>query len=88
MGCYVNPPSGEDKLAWLFNNGKPTNVPKLTQESVPVCLVDNGMFMAAGVGFSQAEVAVFADPDGRDKMWFQVPREKLYEVSDLKNWER
>ena len=89
MGCYVNPPDG-DKYKWLLANGEETSRPcEITEAFLPVCLVDNGPFDAAAVAFSQREIEAFSQPtDFRPKWWFKVPREKLYTVSDLRNWER
>ena len=83
MGCYVNPP-GMQKEPWLLQHGVLTNKPEITEDTLPVCLVNNGPFNAAGVAFSQEELNVFATEDGREKLWFQVPIDKLFEVSDLK----
>lgn len=87
MGCYVNPPN-ESKEAFLQREGTRVSVSAaaITEASLPVCLVDNGMFKAAGVAYSEGELQAFADPDGRPKQWFQVPREKLLEVSDLADY--
>jgi hypothetical protein len=89
MGCYVNP-SNVSKEEFLVLHGVPTNGPgPISETHLPVCLVDNGMFTAAGVGFSEAEVEAFNRPDDRrEKMWFMVSRANLRQVSDLANWER
>ena len=89
MGCYINPPNG-NKITWLMDNGEETRSPcAITETHVPVCLVNNGPFHAAGVAFEPREIEAFDQPtDFRPKRWFKVSREKLYDVSDLKNWER
>lgn len=38
-----------------------------------VCVVDNGLFEAAGYCFSEAEFIEFRRNDGRPKRWFIVP---------------
>lgn len=89
MGCYVNP-RDQDKEQWLETFGRPVNHTEaaITESEVPVCLVNNGPFFAAGVAFCEREIEEFKRPDDhRPKQWFMVPREKLYEVSDLKSWE-
>lgn len=88
MGCYVNPPT-QSKEAWLKQNGVKTDGPcAITESELPVVLVDNGMFTAAGVAFDAHELRAFTYPDDlRFKEWYKVPREKLREVSDLVNYE-
>jgi len=51
-----------------------------------VVLVLNPGFSAAGIAYSKREFKVFKVPDGRPKIWFLVPREDLYNVSDLENY--
>lgn len=88
MGCYVNP-TNMSKEAWLAEHGRqiPVLSCQITEDEVPVCLVNNGLFTAAGVAFSADELQAFIHPDGRHKEYFMVKREDLYAVSDLKNWE-
>ena len=88
MGCYVNPPSG-NKVSWLIEHGEEIESPcAITKSHVPVCLVNNGPFFGAGIGYKLSEVEAFdQSTDPRPKRWFKVPREKLYTVSDLKNYE-
>lgn len=90
MGCYVNPRDGSDKFTWLKKNGAETSGPgKITETHLPVCLVDNGLFEAAGIAFDEGELQAFNQPhDIRPRWWFVVPKAALYEVSDLKNYER
>lgn len=41
----------------------------------PVCVVDNGLFEAAGICYDAHEVEAFNDPtDMRPKKWVAVPR--------------
>jgi hypothetical protein len=89
MGCYINPRT-TSKEAWLAENGTPTNGPgQITETHVPVVLVNNGPFNAAGVAFSQRELEAFTQPgDFRPKQWFLVSREAARTVSDLASWER
>jgi hypothetical protein len=88
MGCYVNP-SNQSKEQWLHFNGTLTSGPcEITETHLPVVLVDNGLFTAAGVGFNARECAVFNNPDdARLKRWYKVERTKLREVSDLTLYE-
>lgn len=87
MGLYINPKDME-KEDWLRRNntGVMTSPPaRNTRErngerDMIVCLVDNGVFLAAGVAYSQDELCAFAIPDGRDKLFIWVPIMKLEEV--------
>ena len=88
MGCYVNP-RNETKESFLAREGRVIGVHEamITETELPVCLVDNGMFKAAGVAFSDHELAVFADSsDPRIKQWFMVSKHKLRSVSDLDSY--
>ena len=85
MGMYINP-SGMSKEDWLLNNAIPVKLQELSNfdwksDKVPVALLDNGMFTAAGVCFNKEEFEVFSNPDGRRKLWFTVSKEKLRQVS-------
>lgn len=93
MGCYINPKNNGDKEYWLNSHGT-----KIVRENIdsfkdrpegklPVILLDNGLFHAAGVAFSQEEWEVFSNPsDSRPKKYFYVPISELKEVSPLKDY--
>lgn len=84
MGYYVNPPTGS-KEVWLAENGHQIS----TEEAqafwvaplpgyLPVCLVDNGAFTAAGIGFDLYETECFLrSDDPRPKTWWLVKKEDL-----------
>lgn len=88
MGAYINPPNGDDKILWLMQHATEahshdpqTLMEQCPIDNLPVCLVDNGAFQAAAIGFNAEEVKEFAVPDGRMKLWYYAPIEKLHEVS-------
>lgn len=89
MGCYVNP-TDRTKEEFLREHGVPTNGPGPIDETfLPVCLVDNGGFTAAMVGFEQGEVIAMSQPyDHRPKKWYLVSRENLRKASDLIHYEK
>lgn len=83
MGYYINPPNGPKEL-WLMDNGRAVKgVPSFDKTTgyLPVCLVNNGYFTAAGICYSNSELIAFNQPsDTRPKEWFLVPIEKLIAV--------
>ena len=90
MGCYINP-QNERKEAFLGREGTfvgilPPEWGAVPEGSLPVCLVDNGLFTAAGIAYCAEEMAAFAHPDSRPKRWFTVPAEKLLPVSPLSEY--
>jgi hypothetical protein len=89
MGCYVNPDT-EGKEAFLTREGRRVSMADAGLADFvtefPVCLVDNGPFKAAGVGFDYREYEAFANPDGRKKVWYIVSVDKLKDVSDIESY--
>jgi len=84
MGYYINP-AGESKESWLTRNGvRCVGTPawKNTPEAhLPVCLMDNGPFTAAGIAYDESEFNAFIG-DGtnmRPKSWYMVPASLLEE---------
>lgn len=92
MGAYINP-DGQNKEEWLRENGTPINLLDVLNWShkpvdvLPVVLMNNGFFTAAGICYSETEMRVFTDPsDSRPKSYFFVNTEKLYGVSNLESY--
>lgn len=86
MGYYLNP-KDMSKESWLALNGEVVRAPTwpVKEGFLPVCLVNNGPFTAAGVAFSESEFNAFARPsDLRPKIWYLVQTEKLLkEIPEL-----
>lgn len=87
MGVYINPIDCT-KEDWLKKNaehiGDPRSItPTFTKDSgIPICLVDNGIFTAAGVCYDESEFKAFQEPnDPREKLWFIAPAAKIAEVA-------
>jgi hypothetical protein len=83
MGFYVNP-TNEEKEFFLDREGLEVpeadweNIPK---DSVPVILINNGMFSAAGIAYDEDEYEVFTNKeDRRPKKIFIVKKSKLKEI--------
>jgi hypothetical protein len=87
MGLYVNP-TRQSKERWVQQNAKSQHrtgdavigarhAEILRQGLVPLVLVDNGIFTALGVLYSQQEAEGFAREDGRPKLFITVDRAAL-----------
>ena len=83
MGVYINPPS-ETKEAFLTREGLPITTSAVRQwdfskrDCLPVALVNNGPFTAAGVAYDHREAEEFTRPsDPRPRAYFAVPIEVL-----------
>ncbi len=85
MGQYLNPPHGT-KDTWLTANGFLSPKSRISWADVPkgmlpVILVDNGMFAAAGVAYNERELEAFQSPgDYRPRRVFFVATTKLIEA--------
>lgn len=91
MGCYINP-TVRSKEEFLFTFGKlidPKDAIDVYHEEgyLPVCLVNNGTFTAAAVGYDKREIQCFLDAhkngDNRPQTWFKVSIQHLSTVSDV-----
>ncbi len=87
MGYYINPDRGS-KESYLEKEGiQAPWAPKwedIPSDKVAVCLVDNGMFTAAGIAYSPAELEEFSRYDGREKQWYILPKAAAIAASDWK----
>jgi len=93
MGYYIETTVSKGKVAWLVKHANGIIVPKATptKDSIPVIVIDNGPFEAAGIAFNSDELLVFTRPhDPRPKTIVMVPREKVIElcpfVKDMLAW--
>lgn len=84
MGYYINP-RDTSKEEWLREHGELTAGPcEITETHLPVVLVNNGPFNAAGVGVNAGEVEAFTQPtDFRPKKWYRVSRADLQAVGAI-----
>ena len=84
MGYYIETNGRKGKAKWLVDNAKAIVIREPvdgTADMIPVCVVDNGAFEAAGIAFDARELAVFADPnDERERKWLSVPRTEVLKL--------
>jgi hypothetical protein len=86
MGIYINPPKGT-KEQFLAACATPISREDFMTFSVPddclpVALVNNGAFTAAGVAYDLREVECFTHPtDFRPKKFYCVEKSKLLDES-------
>jgi hypothetical protein len=83
MGLYINPTDMTKEefiqrhalsVTWL----PPETNYNPKDDTVAVCLVNNGGFTAAAIAYSTDEIAAFSHPaDQRPKAWFFIPYDKL-----------
>ncbi len=92
MGIYINP-KRQSKEDWLQHNcdTKEFETPSygdLKEGNLFVCLIDNGLFNAAGIAFNKNEFEAFAVTDRyRRKVWYQCSKDRLVEVTpELKGY--
>lgn len=82
MGLYINPPD-MTKEEFLARHGTRVSESEVREfqygvrTQLPVCLVHNGAFTAAGIADIPSERAAFLHSDPRPKKWFLVDREVL-----------
>ncbi len=86
MGFYINP-KDTTKEFWLQKYGElaisisKEGFKNRPSGKLPVILVDNGGFMAAGICYSEEEYKAFTHPeDKRPRTLYFVDEEKLLEV--------
>jgi len=91
MGCYIDPLEGT-KEQFLMKHGKEVYKKDFSwgtrpEFCLPVVLVDNRQFTAAGVAYSKRELEAFTDPtDLRPKRYFYVALDDLKDVSPIEDY--
>jgi hypothetical protein len=86
MGYYVNPPDmSKEKFLESKGTRRESNFKweETPTGNLPVVLLNNGYFTAAGVAYCEREFEAFTDPsDNRPKTIYTVAIEDLLPVSD------
>ena len=85
MGYYIETEAAKNKAKWLVEHAGGVIVqqatPTPTHDSIPVVVVDNGPFEAAGIAYDQEELRAFTDPfDPRPKTIVMVPCDNVIKL--------
>ena len=88
MGFYIGTGPIHGKVEHLCNtygatklNHSPSSLSKLEESEALICVIENPLFEAAGLAYSDAELDAFAYPDGRRKTWLTMDKKKAHELS-------
>lgn len=82
MGYYINKVGDKHlpnigKAEFLIQHAKATRILSPTEwKDDLVCVVNNGLFEAAGYVYNEAEMREFKRADGRPRVWLSVPNAK------------
>jgi hypothetical protein len=85
MGFYINP---ANKHIWLEENAQRVHLDFLYEAIpvgvVPVILIDNGMFYAAGIGYDKKEYEYMSSMvgDNREKKLYLVDQEHILKLAE------
>ncbi|NJO18752.1 MAG: hypothetical protein HC877_24435 [Thioploca sp.] len=96
MNLYINPPD-MSKEEWLMKNAIDASPlfeagikrcwATVPEGTLPVCIIDSGTFIDAGIVYDEEKYDAFNLDDGRAKLFILVPIDKLLEVQpELKNY--
>jgi len=93
MGCYVNP-YNEEKEDFLGREGEEVVSDYISENfdyikskgKLPVVLVKNDHFSAAGVAYCISEFERFVRYDNRPKKFYLVDIEKLKEICNVEDY--
>lgn len=87
MGVYLEVPDRLGKAMQLKRDHgaqvvvKPEKLSEIPKDKTLICVVENGLFDAAGVAYSQKEMDEFAHFDGRPKTWMLISTSEVLKMS-------
>jgi hypothetical protein len=93
MGYYIQVPAPHDKALQLRDlhgaeilPGQPRSFQDVPDDKALICVVQNSMFDAAALCYSEEEFEEFKDisHDPRPRTWVLVDRELAYELAGFK----
>jgi hypothetical protein len=67
--------NGESLSYAAEHTAKPASFSSVPAGKALVCVIDNGLFEAAGWAYDESEFMAFAYPDGRPRRWLLMDRE-------------
>lgn len=92
MGYYIQTASNKNKAHDIStaNNGrivpKPANYAEIPEDKALIVVINNGLFEAAGLAFSEREFQDFTLPsDGRSKEFVLLDKKVAYELAGYKS---
>lgn len=91
MGYYIRTNGNHDKAEELMQLYPETEGPRIppdftsiSQDKAVVCVVDNGVFEAAGLCYDEEEFNAFNQEDGRDRKWLIMDKGLAYNLAGYK----
>ena len=87
MGYYIQVPNNKGKAQQIVElyGGRialsPPSFEDITPGEAIICVIDNGLFEAAGFAFDQDELIAFSYHDGRPRDWVVMNRAKACELT-------
>jgi hypothetical protein len=87
MGYYIQVPDNLGKAQQIVDlygaevlAGPPVTLADLPEGKAAICVVQNGLFDAAGIAYDDKELQEFAYPDGRPRTWLSMDIAKVIEL--------
>lgn len=70
---YLDPRDKARQILTLIEGAKVIKERPIAFQPDLVCVVENGLFDAAGYCYNEEEMRAFNEPDGRRRTWLTVP---------------
>lgn len=90
MGFYIEVPRNKQKATQLVEMYGAEVIPEPEEywmhdpNQSLICVVNNGLFEAAGLCFDEQEFNAFKFPDGRPRIWLLMDRTKAWKLTGFK----
>lgn len=93
MGYYIEVEKNLDKASQIMGKygatqiDKPTKFSDIPNDRALICVVNNGMFEAAGYCYDSQEYSEFSDPsDNRPKQWLLMDLELAKKLTNFRRF--